>query len=246
MLNLLRFRETAAYAEGQGEAGASGRAAYAAYSRAVLPMLQRSGARPIWQGEAKSTFIAPAGEQWDEVLLVAYDAAGQITDFGALEVQAVYISGNVRRPFEAYIRDSQDFLVNPPQSREAPRADYLSSSRKRLAPQLIYKGGILHEWGKRSAVALHQAFFETLPPLPEVPPEQAEVAWFLYDLAIDGEQYALKRTRTVYTAFADALAAITRSTAGAMPDFVQKLQAKLGEKLGSAPIAPTIAGEFEL
>ena len=181
-----------------------------------------------------------------DVVLVAYDAAGQITDFGALEVQAVYISGNVRRPFEAYMRDPQDFLASPPPSREAPRADYLNSSRKRLAPQLIYKGGILHEWGKRSAVALHQAFFETLPPLPEVPPEQAEVAWFLYDLALDGEQYALKRTHTVYTAFDDALEAITRSKAGAMPEFMQKLQAKLDEKLGSAPIAPTIAGEFEL
>lgn len=69
-----------------------------------------------------------------DVVLVAYDAAGQITDFGALEVQAVYISGNVRRPFEAYINDPAAFLAAPPPSREAPRADYLSPSRKRLAP----------------------------------------------------------------------------------------------------------------
>ena len=34
-----------------------------------------------------------------------------------------------------------------------PHADYLSSSRKRLAPQLIFKGGILKSWKKKTAVA---------------------------------------------------------------------------------------------
>jgi len=34
------------------------------------------------------------------VVLVAYDDAGKVVDFGALEIQAVYISGNVREPFE--------------------------------------------------------------------------------------------------------------------------------------------------
>jgi hypothetical protein len=37
-----------------------------------------------------------------DVVLVAYDALGKITDFGSLEIQAVYISGNVRRPFEIW------------------------------------------------------------------------------------------------------------------------------------------------
>ena len=38
-----------------------------------------------------------------DVVLVAYDKEGKVTDFGALEVQAVYISGNVRDPFEHYM-----------------------------------------------------------------------------------------------------------------------------------------------
>ena len=42
-----------------------------------------------------------------DVVLVAYDDAGKVIDFGALEIQAVYISGNVREPFEYYMGDPQ-------------------------------------------------------------------------------------------------------------------------------------------
>ena len=70
-----------------------------------------------------------------DVVLVSYNDAGKITDFGALEVQAVYISGNVRNPFEQYMqapanRANMDWTEQP----NYPRPDYLSSSRKRLAP----------------------------------------------------------------------------------------------------------------
>jgi len=34
---------------------------------------------------------------------VSYDREGRVLDFGALEVQAVYIPGNIRRPFEYYL-----------------------------------------------------------------------------------------------------------------------------------------------
>ena len=34
-----------------------------------------------------------------DVVLVTYDDGGKVLDFGALEIQAVYISGNVREPF---------------------------------------------------------------------------------------------------------------------------------------------------
>jgi len=85
-----------------------------------------------------------------DVVLVAYDGHGRVFDFGALEIQAVYISGNVRDPFEHFMqnpkeRGNMDWSTQP----NYPRPDYLSSSRKRLAPQLLFKGGILHSWKKR-------------------------------------------------------------------------------------------------
>ena len=50
--------------------------------------------------------------------------------------------------------------------------DYLSSSRKRLVPQLLYKGGILEAWGKNQAVVLHEAL-PYAPSLPTVDPDAA-------------------------------------------------------------------------
>lgn len=40
-----------------------------------------------------------------DVVLVAYNECGKVCDFGALEIQAVYISGNVRDPFEYYMKE---------------------------------------------------------------------------------------------------------------------------------------------
>lgn len=72
MLNLLRFRERAGYAEDSGQPASTGRDAYALYGRKVEPHLKQVGGKVLWQGEARHSLIAPAGEHWDEVLLVEY------------------------------------------------------------------------------------------------------------------------------------------------------------------------------
>jgi uncharacterized protein (DUF1330 family) len=72
MINLLRFRERAAYAPDAGETPCSGQEAYGRYSAAVGPLLAGVGGRPIWVGLARQTVIAPAGEAWDQAILVEY------------------------------------------------------------------------------------------------------------------------------------------------------------------------------
>jgi hypothetical protein len=176
-----------------------------------------------------------------DLVLVSYDRHGKVTDFGALEVQGVYISGNVRNPFEYYMKDPTNRANMKWKGKpNYPGPDYLSSSRKRLAPQLIFKGGILNMWQKKSAVALDQGFFNTLPKLKEVPKSSAEIAWLIYDLDHDKKKnrYSLERKRIVYTGFDNALNQITRSDAGNVNDFISLLQEKLDEKLNSAT-APT-------
>jgi len=217
--------------------------------------------------EQAAAFFFPPGARWTtltevrlkdktggsagniDVVICSYDEAGRVTDFGALEVQAVYISGNVRNPFRHYMqaparRSSMDWSARP----NYPHPDYLSSSRKRLAPQLIFKGGILNAWGKKSAVALNRGFFLTLPPLSEVNPIDADIAWFIYDLEKDSKKnvYALRQWKTVYTRFRESLSKITRSEPGNIDDFLGVLQEKVDVKLenNNSPDTETIDEPF--
>ena len=175
-----------------------------------------------------------------DVVLVAYDDNGKIFDFGALEIQAVYISGNVRDPFEYYMKNPKahaqmDWSTQP----NYPRPDYLSSSRKRLAPQLLFKGGILHSWRKKTAVALNKSFFKTLPPLKTVSKSKADISWLIYDLQLvkedEQERFTLTKIDEVFTEFEPALVSITTSLPGNIDDFINLLQEKLDEQLETPP-----------
>lgn len=174
-----------------------------------------------------------------DVVLVSFDDYGRIADFGALEVQAVYISGNVSGPFRYYMGDPSGRCAMEWPSKGYPSPDYLSSSRKRLAPQLMFKGGILHAWGKKIAVAVQRSFFATLPALPPVNRDQAEIAWLIYDLKHHPTEnrYKLFLSETVYTRFKSALDEIAVPKAGPIEKFVQTLKRRIkkGELLGTPP-----------
>jgi hypothetical protein len=73
-----------------------------------------------------------------DFVLVAYDDKGRLTDFMSLEVQGVYISGNLRNPFEAWLENPSPNFVWPA-GYNSPKPDYLSSSRKRLIPKCCTK-----------------------------------------------------------------------------------------------------------
>ncbi len=153
-----------------------------------------------------------------DVVLAAYNEEGKIYDFGALEVQAVYISGNVREPFEHYMKNPEARVnMNWSAQPNYPMPDYLSSSRKLLVSQLLLKGSILHSWGKKIAVALNKSFFQTLPKMKKVSKAKAHIAWLIYDLDLvttNGfEQFALKKIDQVYTEFEPALLSVTRRAA---------------------------------
>lgn len=199
-----------------------------------------------------SKFFFPEGSRWTfltevrlkdadgesagniDVVLVSYDEKGYLADFGALEIQSVYISGNIRRPFEAYMLDSSHGATFTWKGHELyPRPDYLSSSRKRLAPQLLFKGGIINSWKKKLAVALDESFFATLPELDEVAQEEAEVAWLVYALRFDmsTQRFMLQRQRAVFTRFSESLDTITVARSGPVSNFVAHLQNKLDKKL---------------
>jgi len=182
-----------------------------------------------------------------DIVLVAYHEEGEVYDFGALEVQAVYVSGNVRAPFARYMSDCKrnakmDWTSQP----SFPRPEFPSSSRKRLAPQLMFKGGILNAWNKKMAVALDGNLFDALPKLREVDKADAEIAWIVYDLRPrrNGSRLHLQKTKAVYTKFQDALNAMTRPKVGRVEKFMETLQEKIDEKLESPPDNEAVASPF--
>lgn len=202
-------------------------------------------------------FFFPAGANWTaltevrlkdadglsagniDVVLCAYNEAGKVYDFGALEIQAVYISGNIRNPFAHFMSNpAQHANMDWTNQASYPRPDYLSSSRKRLAPQLLFKGGIFHAWKKKTAVAVDHTFFATLPPLPRVPKEQSDLAFFVYNLqsAAPGIlPYELVLSEKVFTQFESALPILTTPRVGKVDAFLHELQSKVDEKLEAAP-----------
>ena len=183
-----------------------------------------------------------------DVVLLSYDALGRITDYGSLEVQTVYISGNVSTPFRHYMESPQARAdMDWRGQRNYPRPDYSSSSRKRLAPQLIFKGGILNGWGRKMAVALNSGFYETLPALEEVDKPEANLALFIYDLVLNPTQnrYVLTLQKTVYTNFEPTLIKITRSEAGEEALFLEQMQKELSKRLNNAAVPDAITPNSE-
>jgi len=167
-----------------------------------------------------------------DYVLVSYDDKDRILNFGSLEVQAVYISGNLTGPFTAYLEKPKASFIWT-HAFKYPKPDYLSSSRKRLIPQIIAKGSILNQWNKKQAVALQTSFYNTLPSLPECDKLEADFAFFLYDLEPDRKtkSLSLKLQRVIYTKFVDALEQIAKFEAGPISEFTELLQKKLDRKL---------------
>jgi hypothetical protein len=182
-----------------------------------------------------------------DMVLAALDENSRVVDFGCIEVQAVYISGNVTKPFDYYMQNPEAHAAMDWPRRSWPKPDYLSSSRKRLAPQLIFKGGIMRAWTKKTAVVVHSAFFNQLPHLTTVEPDEADLLWLTYDLVYDAsaDRYRLKAGAQVYTQFTDALDIITQPHPGEVSRFIQQLEGRIkqGRIMGmpdQSEVPPTV------
>ena len=71
MVNLLRFKPTAEYADGSN-AGMSGREAYAIYGEAVSKLVEGLGGRIHYSGNVTGLMIGEVEDLWDMVALAEY------------------------------------------------------------------------------------------------------------------------------------------------------------------------------
>jgi uncharacterized protein (DUF1330 family) len=73
MLNLVRLREQAVYADGRVS---SGKEAYKVYGRESALVFRRVGGEILWRGDPELTLIGPPDERWDLIFVARYPTAG--------------------------------------------------------------------------------------------------------------------------------------------------------------------------
>jgi uncharacterized protein (DUF1330 family) len=71
MINLLKYRATARYADGR-DAELSGRDAYNRYAIEVVKLIHAIGGHVLFSGDVRSLVIGRAEALWDEVALAQY------------------------------------------------------------------------------------------------------------------------------------------------------------------------------
>ncbi|RDV06914.1 DUF1330 domain-containing protein [Sphingorhabdus pulchriflava] len=78
MLNLIRYRDLAAYPEGHENAakGWTGERAYQEYGKTSGPIFQRVGGSVLWRGAFQTVLTGPADEHWDAAFIAQYPNAG--------------------------------------------------------------------------------------------------------------------------------------------------------------------------
>ena len=113
MLNLVRFREKAAYPDDHGLAGQglSGAEAYAHYGKDSGAVFQRVGGRIVWRGTMEAMVIGPAEERWDAVFVAEYPNSGA---FMEMVTDPVYRQAVVHR--QAAVETSRLIRCAPGQS----------------------------------------------------------------------------------------------------------------------------------
>jgi len=91
MVNLLKFREKAAYEDGR-DPDLSGREAYGRYASAMKKLVEASGGRFIFGAEVASLLLGEVEEMWDQVGIVEYPSSKALLAIaGSPEFQAIEV-----------------------------------------------------------------------------------------------------------------------------------------------------------
>ena len=158
---------------------------------------------------------------------VLVNTSGQRLEWCALEMQAVYFSGkSMENDFRVMRRWDGPGLPFPVVHR---RPDFRSSGPKRLMPQLQIKVPTLRRWGKKMAVVVDKAFWDSLGAMRKVPHlSSADIVWFVvtFEGPTDGH-YQLARHEIVFTTLEDAVQGLTGGTPVSLEQFENSIREKL-------------------
>jgi hypothetical protein len=160
----------------------------------------------------------------DKVLV---NPEGEILRWCALEMQAVYFSGmSMENDFKVMRKWDGPGVPFPNVQR---RPDFRSSGPKRLMPQLQIKVPTISRWGKKMAVVIDKAFWESLSEMRETKDlSNCEIVWFVVSFApgIDG-RFTLRRDEVHYTTLSNAVEGLTGGTPMSLERFEREIRARL-------------------
>jgi len=169
----------------------------------------------------------------DNVLL---HPSRQPLDWCALEIQAVYFSGQaMKKEFSMLARQNTDKMLFPAGHR---RPDWRSSGPKRLLPQLQTKTPTIRTWGKKLAVVVDEPFFNSLIGLErEKHLSNAEIVWFVVRYEPTDRGWRLAPGEAVYTKLESSVKALTGGVPLSKEAFEKQLLFKLAAINPSHPLA---------
>ncbi len=110
MLNLLRYRAQAEYGTHSPKAPRSGREAYQEYIQAFLAHNSVEEFKILFQGPVLTALVAPAGEQWDDMVLVQY----KNMDVFRRWVESPFYAAEVDPIRKASLSDWRLIMTTPP------------------------------------------------------------------------------------------------------------------------------------
>lgn len=107
MVNLLKFKETAEYADGS-DAALSGAKAYARYGKAIQACLAAVDGKQIYAGPVTGLMIGEVEELWDMVALVEYPSLAAMQKMmSSPEYRAIEVHRKAGLAGQLNIRTSQ-------------------------------------------------------------------------------------------------------------------------------------------
>ncbi len=169
------------------------------------------------------------GDAVGKIDKVLVNAEGNALRWCALEMQAVYFSGkSMENDFKMMRSWSGPGLPFP---RVQRRPDFRSSGPKRLMPQLQIKVPTISRWGKKMAVVVDKAFWDSMSEMREVKDlSNSEIAWFVvaFDEPVGG-RHALKRHETHFTTLSHAVEGLTGGTPMSLEKFEREIRARISK-----------------
>jgi hypothetical protein len=183
--------------------------------------------------EASATTDAEGGDdvgRIDMVLVSNKPVQGAPMEWCALEIQAVYFSGNaMRREFKAFADDNVDWIIfRPAGGGRTTAAALLNVSCRNFRSRF-------RRWGRKMAVVVDRAFFNSVGEMDNVADiSNADIAWFIVKFEeVPGSKYSrIVRDEVRYSTLERSVDGLT----GGKPVPKSVFEERISGKMKAAPL----------